>query len=162
MRICCFCWMHIDKNINNRRHNMLMLWVTTRTGLRPLLLTKHFGFLVLHCCSSVFPFRLKHSVLATVSLRLLLLNNQSALIGQLQHAWASTADNNRAAVLNQFLHAKLAAGHKLYKCVTRWHSVMSQIHRIKGGTTDEAFQEQCWLWERGASVGVDFELFFYF
>ena len=26
-------------------------------------------------------------------------------------------------------------------------------------TTDEAFQEQCFLWERGASVGADFNLF---
>ena len=30
---------------------------------------------------------------------------------------------------------------------------MSQSHRIKGGTTGEAFQEQCFLWERGAPVG---------
>ena len=29
---------------------------------------------------------------------------------------------------------------------------MSQSHRIKGGTADEAFQEQGFLWERGASV----------
>ena len=33
---------------------------------------------------------------------------------------------------------------------------MSQSHRIKGGTIDEAFQEQCSLWERGASVGLTF------
>ena len=32
---------------------------------------------------------------------------------------------------------------------------MSQSHRIKGGTTDEAFQNSCFLW--GFSVGVDFE-----
>ena len=36
---------------------------------------------------------------------------------------------------------------------------MSQNHRIKGKTTDEAFQEQCFLWERGASVGAGFDLF---
>ena len=30
---------------------------------------------------------------------------------------------------------------------------MSESHRFKGGTTDEAFQQQCFLWERGASVG---------
>ena len=35
---------------------------------------------------------------------------------------------------------------------------MSQSHRIKGGASDEAFQEQCFLWERGASVGADFDL----
>ena len=28
---------------------------------------------------------------------------------------------------------------------------MSQSRSIKGGTTDEAFKEQCFLWERGAS-----------
>ena len=38
-------------------------------------------------------------------------------------------------------------------------SVMSQSHRIKGGAPDEAFQEQCFLWERGASVRADFDLF---
>ena len=26
---------------------------------------------------------------------------------------------------------------------------------IKGGATGEAFKEQCFLWERGASVGAD-------
>ena len=36
---------------------------------------------------------------------------------------------------------------------------MSQNHKIKGGTADEAFQEQNFLWEKEASVGVDFELF---
>ena len=30
----------------------------------------------------------------------------------------------------------------------------------KSGTTDEAFQEQCFPWERGASVGADFFLTF--
>ena len=35
---------------------------------------------------------------------------------------------------------------------------MSQSHIIKGRTTEEAFQEQCFLWERGASVGADFDL----
>ena len=34
---------------------------------------------------------------------------------------------------------------------------MSQIHRIKGETTDEAFQ--CFMWERGASVDANFGLF---
>ena len=36
-----------------------------------------------------------------------------------------------------------------------WHgdSVTSQSHRIEGRTTDEVFQEQCFPWERGASVG---------
>ena len=36
---------------------------------------------------------------------------------------------------------------------------MSQSHGIQGGTADKAFQGQCFLWERGASVGRDFDLF---
>ena len=35
---------------------------------------------------------------------------------------------------------------------------MSQSHWIKGGSADEAFLEQCFLWETGASVGLDFDL----
>ena len=37
---------------------------------------------------------------------------------------------------------------------------MSQSQGIKGGSTDEAFQEQCFL--RGAFVGLDFDFFFTF
>ena len=37
--------------------------------------------------------------------------------------------------------------------------MLSQNNRIKGPTTDVAFQEQCFLWERGASAGVDFDLY---
>ena len=40
---------------------------------------------------------------------------------------------------------------------TSGHSVMSQSHKVtnfKSRTIDEAFQEQCFLWERGASVGA--------
>ena len=36
---------------------------------------------------------------------------------------------------------------------------MSKYNRVQGETTDEAFQEQCFLWERGAYVGADFDLF---
>ena len=41
------------------------------------------------------------------------------------------------------------------------HSVMSCSHLliIKVDSTDEAFQEQCFLWENQASVGADFDLF---
>ena len=31
--------------------------------------------------------------------------------------------------------------------------------RSEGGATDEAFQEQCFLWDRGASVAADFDRF---
>lgn len=37
--------------------------------------------------------------------------------------------------------------------------MMSESHGIKGGTTDETFQEQLFWWERGAPVSTDFELF---
>ena len=38
---------------------------------------------------------------------------------------------------------------------------MSQNLRIKGGTTGEAFQERCFLWEKGTPVGADFDLFYF-
>ena len=64
------------------------------------------------CCSSVSPLCLKQSVLAPVPLRAPLLNSQSALIGQLTHAQASTTNKNRT-VLIQFLCAKVATRHTL-------------------------------------------------
>ena len=33
---------------------------------------------------------------------------------------------------------------------------MKKSHQIKGETTGEVFQEQCFPWERGAPVGADF------
>ena len=36
---------------------------------------------------------------------------------------------------------------------------MSQSNIIEGGTSDVAFKEWCFLLERGASAGVDFDLF---
>ena len=35
---------------------------------------------------------------------------------------------------------------------------MSQSHRIKGEISDEEFQEQCFLWVRGVSVGAKQQL----
>ena len=35
---------------------------------------------------------------------------------------------------------------------------MPGSHGFKGRTTDEAFEEQCFLWERGTSVGVELRL----
>ena len=70
--------------------------------------------------------------------RPLLPNVHSALVGQLAHAWESTADNDRAASLNYIWRARLAAGHRLCTC------------GFKDRTTDEAFQEHCFLGERGA------------
>ena len=67
--------------------------------------------------------------------KLSVFNTQSSFIGRLTQAWASTANSNRSAALKQFLRATLAAS------VTQWRGVMSQSHRIKGGTAEEAFQE---------------------
>ena len=109
------------------------------------------------CSSTVFPLCLKHSVWASVSLRSSLTYTQSLLIGQLTHAWLRST--NRPAALNQFPCAKPAARHALCKCMTRWRSVMSQSLRVKIRTTNEAFQEQCFLWERGAPVGAKVDHF---
>ena len=64
----------------------------------------------------------------------------------------TTTTTTRAAPLNQFLRAKHDAGHNI---VQMCDTVMSQSHRIKGKTTDEAFQELRFLQARGASVGAD-------
>ena len=37
--------------------------------------------------------------------------------------------------------------------------MISGSHGNKGGTTDEAFQEQCFLWERRVPIGAGFGLF---
>ena len=52
--------------------------------------------------------------------------------------------------LTEFL---LASGHNL------WEIHDSQNNIIKGEDGDDAFQEQCFLWERGASVGAGFGQF---
>ena len=115
-------------------------------------------------CLGVFPKNLKGDYVhcmsqilfwVTARMGLDLPNTQSAPIGQLAHAWASTMSTVgsvlfSASSLLQFQHEYL---HKLCKCV------MSQSHRIKGGTTGEAFQEQCFLWETGALTLADFGTF---
>ena len=85
-------------------------------------------------------------------------NTQTPLIGWLTHAWHSSSNKNRAAVLNQFLHAKLAVRYSLCKGVTWWRSVMSQSHWIKDGTSGEALQRKCFLREWGA-IGANFLTF---
>ena len=57
------------------------------------------------------------------------------------HTCLSQHLNKWAAVLIQFLCAKLAMRRKLHKCVIVWHSAMSQNHWIKGRTSDKMFQE---------------------
>ena len=48
---------------------------------------------------------------------------------------------------------------KSCKCETGWLNVMTRSHGVKGRTTDKKFQDQCVLWERGASVGRGFLTF---
>lgn len=43
--------------------------------------------------------------------------------------------------------------------MTLLRSVKSQNHGIRGGATDETFQEQRFLRERGASVVAEFDFF---
>ena len=65
---------------------LILFWVATRTDLHALMLKKHLVLHTVHCCSSVFPPCLKHSVLAPVPFNAPFLNTQSPLIGQLIHA----------------------------------------------------------------------------
>ena len=100
---------------------IILFWVTSRIGLHELMFRKHIVFLKLFSAAALYS-----------------LSSQapSIVIGQLTHAWAITAYHNRVDVQNQFICAKLAARHKLCKCITSWCSVMSQSHRIKEATTD--------------------------
>ena len=101
-------------------------------------------------CRTIFPLCMKRSVLAPVSLK-------SPPPPKLPSVhWLVSS----AAVQSQFIRDKPVARHTWCTCVTLWHSVMSQSYKIKGRTTDEAFQEQCFLWERGASFVADFTFFF--
>lgn len=54
--------------------------------------------------------------------------------------------NHREAELNQFLRAKLAKAYILQMC----DMVTVCFHKVRA--TDEMFQEQCLLWERGACL----------
>ena len=99
---------------------------------------------------SIPPLSLKHSVSAPVCLRNPPPLPPSEYLSLLWLVSSYMPDpaaltTTKAALLNHFLRCGLAAVHKWYKC----NSVMSQSHRIKGGTTDEVFQEQYFLWERG-------------
>ena len=102
-------------------------------GFNVLALKKHISFIIPSSPAAHYPLCLIWYVLATVSLRPLLLNTRSALIGLLTHAWAGIADNNRAAAANQFLRAKLTARHKLCKCVTREEVRCHKVTELKAG-----------------------------
>ena len=76
------------------------------------MLKKNISCLILSSAAALYPPSVWK---APVSLKK---KTKSPLIGQLTHAWTSTANSNKAALLNHFLHAKLATKHKLYKFTT--------------------------------------------
>ena len=110
--------------------SVILFWVTARIGLDAL--------------------ALKHRMLCFSSclFKAHLLNTQSPLIGQLTHActahhvsgWLCRVFSFQLASLLPWIQAP-------FKCASWRCNVMSGSHRIKGGTTDEEFQEQCFLWE---------------
>ena len=48
---------------------IILFWVTTRTGLHPLMLNEHQFSRTVQSCNAAFPFCLKRSDLVPVSLR---------------------------------------------------------------------------------------------
>ena len=83
------------QNKSSRRQIMLILkfiilfWFTTWLN----------AFLILSCAAALY-FSSETHCFNSCLFQASLLNTQSAPIGHLTHAWASTANSNRAAVLN--------------------------------------------------------------
>ena len=102
----------------------------------------HHVFQIVQCCSFVSP-----SVLAPVSLKPLPLvypihSDWSAHTCLMQWSFKQQSSCAESSLMCQ-------TSCRLCKRVTPWCS-----HRIKvGGTADEASQEHCFLWDRGAAVG---------
>ena len=102
---------------------IILFWFTTRIGLHAFMLKILLIFLILSSEAA-----LPLSLTQCFPLQII----QSALIGELTHTWAST----------DVLSFQLIFYHKY-----SW--TMSWSHEVKGGTTDRAFSEQCFLSERG-------------
>ena len=138
----------------------MWFWVTTRTGFHVLMLKKSISFLIL---SSAVPLCMKYSVLAHVSLRLLpsVLWLVSAHMPEPEQLTAFQIGSivyrlpdSFTSTVNIFVnYAKVRYGNAVWR-----HKVTGQDHVT---TTDEPFQEQCFLWQRGALIDVDFDLFNY-
>ena len=108
----------------------------------------HFSYIV-QCCITVFPLCMKHSELAPVSLRPPpACSDWSAHTCLIQHCSQCLWSALFCFHLPVSIHFYQDKRHGLCKCVTWWH-------RIKGGTTEEAVQRQCFLWERVAPVDVN-------
>lgn len=138
---------------------IILFWVNTRIGLQALVLKKHISFS--HCpvpqhCIPPLPETLHFSSClfkppSSWTLSLL------RLVGSLMSEPAPLTTTEQLCrrnckVPNYLLGIKCAN-------VTQWCSLMSQSHGIKGGTTNEAFQEQRFQWERGTSICANFAFF---
>ena len=86
-----------------------------------------------NCCSTVFP-PSKHSVWAPVSFGPRLLNTQSAVIGQLTHAWASTANNNIDHTCAKSI-LTCQTSHK--QIIMQMHDMAMECDVTKSQTTDK-------------------------
>lgn len=73
---------------------VIFFWVSTGTSLQALMLKN-----TAQRCSTVCPLLLRCSVLAPVSLRPLLLNAQSHLIGRVTRARASTPNKQQGSCM---------------------------------------------------------------
>ena len=112
---------------------------------------------------TTFPLCLKHSVLAPVSFRPLLLttpiySDWSAHTHPSQHRSPCRLSVRMCFQFPVSLMSTIYIGIR-YANLCRGDSVWCQeVAEIKGGATDEAFQEQYFLWDGGASVGVDIDI----
>ena len=112
---------------------IILIWVTTRRVLHALVVKTHQFSHPVQSCSSVFTLCLFSYCLFKL---------------EVCSDWPAQTRPTQ----QQSSCAKSIQGHKLYKCTTWRRSVMSQSHRNKGEATGEAFEEQRFVWERGASV----------
>ena len=114
---------------------IILFWVTTRISLHALSLKKHFSFVILSSFSS--------AILSPALLNRPVSSDWSVYTRLSQHR--QHQQQRRCAKSMPTCHTRCT----LWKCMTRWHSVMSQRHVFRGGATDDAFLEQRSLWERG-------------
>lgn len=82
-------------------------------------------------------------------LKAILPSTQPPVIGRHTHTWESSASNNIAAVLNQFLPANLTQSnpyrYTIQQCETMTECDMTKSQKTRGGAAGEAFQEQSFV-----------------
>ena len=67
------------------------------------------------------------------------------LVGSHMPDSAPLKKRQQSSCVKSLLTCQTAVRHQLCKCVTLWHSVVSQSHGIEGETNDNTFQEYCFL-----------------